>query len=393
MFRKLRGEQGMKNVSLVTTRWADVLPEVGEKREQQLKSQDTLFRPALTAGARMLRHDNTTESALRILADLVDRQPVPVQLQHELVDRHVDISQTEAGAEVRRMYEDRVATFRNEIEDLRRELTSAMEQRDTDYQEDIKRMRVEYEEKLANLVDSQEKLSSEYLKDKQEWRRKERELENARVEAEEAREKSEIALDEERRRNAMRISSLNDYNAKLMEDLQKKEHAQTALSVLHSAEKDTLRQKLDQAEKEAERAKMILEEERLLREQAEKDAQERVAQWEKERDKEREATREREERMEREWEEAREIDRIREKQRKEERERERELERVRERKEAAEREKKAREQEAKRREETLRKDRENEEQEKLERQRAEQQAALRIPFYILVKSLTAWAWS
>lgn len=378
MFRKLCGEQGMKNVSLVTTRWADVLPEVGEKREQQLKSQDTLFRPALTAGARMLRHDNTTESALRILADLVDRQPVPVQLQHELVDRHVDISQTEAGTEVRRLMEAQATAFRNEIEELRKDMRNSMEQKD----EDTKLLRAEYEEKLATLMDNQEKLSSEYFKDKQEWRRKERDLENARVAAEEAREKSEIALDEERRRNAMRISSLNDYNAKLMEDLQKKEHAQTALSVLHSAEKDTLRQKLDKAEKDAERAKVKLEEERLLREQAEKDAQERVA-----------AMREREERMEREWEEAREIDRIREKQRKEERERERELERVREHKEAAEREKKVREQEVKRREETLRKDRENEEQERLERQRAEQQAALRIPFYILVKSLTAWAWS
>ena len=75
MFRKLCGEETLRNVLLVTTMWGLVDPVVGEKREKQLMTDPALFKPVIDKGARMIRHDNTLPSAQAILELLIPMKP------------------------------------------------------------------------------------------------------------------------------------------------------------------------------------------------------------------------------------------------------------------------------------------------------------------------------
>jgi hypothetical protein len=64
MFRKLCGDDTLKNVVIVTNTWSEVGQAKGEMREAELKNK--FFKPALDKGAQMLRHDNTVQSAHNI---------------------------------------------------------------------------------------------------------------------------------------------------------------------------------------------------------------------------------------------------------------------------------------------------------------------------------------
>jgi hypothetical protein len=51
-------------------------------------------------GAQMVRHDNTAQSARSILAKLVFKKPITLEIQWELVDQQKKLSETSAGVEV-----------------------------------------------------------------------------------------------------------------------------------------------------------------------------------------------------------------------------------------------------------------------------------------------------
>jgi len=65
MFRKLCGDDTLKNIVIVTNMWGEVGQAKGQMREAELKNK--FFKPTLDKGAQMLRHDNTVESAHNIL--------------------------------------------------------------------------------------------------------------------------------------------------------------------------------------------------------------------------------------------------------------------------------------------------------------------------------------
>ena len=96
-FQDLCGQDVLCNGVIVTNMWGSVDPTVGAAREQELKSKDLFFKPALQAGARVLRHDNTVASAHRIVRHLLAATPRPLRLQRELVDEGRRVFQTAAG--------------------------------------------------------------------------------------------------------------------------------------------------------------------------------------------------------------------------------------------------------------------------------------------------------
>lgn len=97
MFRKLCGDDTLKNVILMTNMWGEVSEEIGATREAQLSQDDMFFKPALQNGARILRHYNTLESAKNILKCIISNHPEPLQIQRELVEEKKAISETAAG--------------------------------------------------------------------------------------------------------------------------------------------------------------------------------------------------------------------------------------------------------------------------------------------------------
>ena len=113
----------------MTNMWGKVNPEVGEARERQLST--LFFKSAIDKGARLLRHDNTVESAHAIIhAILNNNDPLALQIQEELVDKHMKISQTGVGQEICWALDGHAEKLKDEIKELQIELQNA-EERET----------------------------------------------------------------------------------------------------------------------------------------------------------------------------------------------------------------------------------------------------------------------
>jgi len=83
MFRKLCGEDALKNVVVVTTRWEDIQEKdreaMGRRENELVNTKGNFFEPFIAAGGRFLRHDNTFESACRIMEKVLDSDPIKLE--------------------------------------------------------------------------------------------------------------------------------------------------------------------------------------------------------------------------------------------------------------------------------------------------------------------------
>lgn len=122
MLRHLCGEKTLKNLAIVTNMWGEVPAAVGEAREAELASQDLFFKPALDKGATLLRHTNTFDSALNVLRYIIGNTPLPLQIQSEMVDSGMALSETAAGGELRAELAALITKHEQEIRTLKSEM-------------------------------------------------------------------------------------------------------------------------------------------------------------------------------------------------------------------------------------------------------------------------------
>jgi len=122
MFRKLCGESTLRNVIILTNMWGEVSEETGKAREQELATKEMFFKPALANGASLRRHDNTPASAYKILRTIIINHPLSLQIQRELVDEKKDISETSAGKELNKEWEEQMERHRKEMETLQEDM-------------------------------------------------------------------------------------------------------------------------------------------------------------------------------------------------------------------------------------------------------------------------------
>jgi hypothetical protein len=157
MFQKLCGEKALKNVTVVTTRWDDVQEkdrEATERREEELmKTKGLFFEPIIAAGGRFLRHDNTIESARRIIDQLVDNEPMALQIQIEMRDGK-KVEETAAGIELRAEMNRLIERHTNEMKDLIEEMEEAIAEKDEE-------LRKELEAEQARMRKDMEKWEAE----------------------------------------------------------------------------------------------------------------------------------------------------------------------------------------------------------------------------------------
>lgn len=161
MFQDLCGEETYPNVLLVTGMWDTVTPEVGNARDQELATKDIFFKPVLEKGARMMRHNNTRESALEIIRNIVDKSPVVLRIQRELGGGG-DIMQTTVYKQIRELMSELVGQRQKKLNTLLEELAEA--ERDVDeetreeLEEEVQVARVE----LQEIQDKTSRLATEY---------------------------------------------------------------------------------------------------------------------------------------------------------------------------------------------------------------------------------------
>ena len=166
MFRKLCGEETLRNVLLVTTMWGLVDREVGERREVELRTDDILFKPVIDKGARLVRHDNTLQTAQAILRLLIDNHPQPLRIQRELVDEKKDISETGAGEELARELAAVIKKHKEDLAAVQKDMAEALAAKDMETKQELEEVRKELEGSMAKVEQDRDRLSREYAAEK-----------------------------------------------------------------------------------------------------------------------------------------------------------------------------------------------------------------------------------
>ncbi|KAK7033306.1 GTP-binding protein A [Favolaschia claudopus] len=172
MFRQLCGESTLKNVVIVTNMWGEVSREVGEAREAELASDDRFFKPVLDQGAKLLRHDNTTESAQAILHYIFGNQPLSLRIQRELVDQKKDISQTAAGEELNRAFAEQMKRHREELATLQQEMRDAIREKDEQAKKELLAETKKLQAEMARVENDSKRLVSDYAKQQAELQKR-----------------------------------------------------------------------------------------------------------------------------------------------------------------------------------------------------------------------------
>ncbi|KAI0091154.1 hypothetical protein BDY19DRAFT_862471, partial [Irpex rosettiformis] len=125
VFRKLCGESTLKNAIIVTNMWtpnaSEVVAAEEEGRERELASKELFFKRALDCGARMARHDNTTQSAHSIIRQFFVHKPQALLVQRELVDEKKQLVNTDAGSHMKDELLIMSGRYQKEIDEMRKQ--------------------------------------------------------------------------------------------------------------------------------------------------------------------------------------------------------------------------------------------------------------------------------
>ena len=200
MFHELCGYTVLKHVVLVTDGWDEVPLDIGEAREKELSSK--FFKPALDNGVRMVRHRNTVQSARNIVWRIVEKRPVVLRIQRELVDEKKDIADTKAGKTVDRQLNKQIRRHRAELKEVRGEKKQALSEKDEETIQELEEERKKLRGRIDKITKDLEGVTENYAaeKERMEVRVKEMEQEANR----------ERADPERKRRLADRIRRLQD---------------------------------------------------------------------------------------------------------------------------------------------------------------------------------------
>ncbi|KAG8703806.1 hypothetical protein FRC11_010435, partial [Ceratobasidium sp. 423] len=201
VFRKLCGKDSLSNVLLVTNMWSDPPTSQQIDRETELRTHVDFFQPAIEQGATMVRRAHKDkQSAHDIIRMLLQKDPVTLQVQQELVDQGKALSDTGAGREVERELIVAAEKHKAEMTGMKTEMGEALRDKD-----ERARKELAQRQKEAKAAEEKRQAELEALRKQheEEQARQQRQAEQARAEkmAMEARQEAlRRELEETRRR-------------------------------------------------------------------------------------------------------------------------------------------------------------------------------------------------
>ncbi|KAF6753687.1 P-loop containing nucleoside triphosphate hydrolase protein [Ephemerocybe angulata] len=264
-FRKLCGEQTLRNVVIVTNMWSGVDPHLGEERERELATNDTFFKPALDKGTKMFRHTDSLESALSIIRYILGNRPVVLQIQKELVDEKKDISQTAAVDELERQLQAAKEAQRIETERLKRELEEAERAREEEARRQREAEARHRQEELDRIEAERKRAEEQRTREQREWEERMRVEEQERKAAIERQQRElEAKIAEERRQREETERRRREAQARYEREL----------AEMREREREAARRR--EAEAEAERQRQWEYEDRMARERARIEEERRI---------------------------------------------------------------------------------------------------------------------
>jgi len=184
MFRKLCGDSTLKNVIFLTNKWGMVTKDVGEAREKQLTTK--FFKPALDKGAQLARHYDTPQSAHDVIRLIMKNQPVPLQIQRELVDEHKNIIDTAAGKAINKEVNEQIRRRQAELEAVQEEMMKALKDQNEEAKQELEEEKRKLKEEVNNMRVKSEGMASEFSEER-------KKMEEAMRQVQEERERTEAA--------------------------------------------------------------------------------------------------------------------------------------------------------------------------------------------------------
>ncbi|KAF8153686.1 P-loop containing nucleoside triphosphate hydrolase protein, partial [Mycena galopus ATCC 62051] len=152
MFRKLCGDNALKSVVIVTTRWDDVQEKdrgAMDKREKELmETPGKLFEPVVAAGGQFLRHDNTTGSARRVMEAVLQKEPIVLQIQLEMHDGKT-LEETAVGSELAAEMEKLMDGHSSEMKNLKAGMAKAIATKDEASKKELEAERTKMQQQMA----------------------------------------------------------------------------------------------------------------------------------------------------------------------------------------------------------------------------------------------------
>ncbi|KAI5456471.1 hypothetical protein BGZ63DRAFT_396743 [Mariannaea sp. PMI_226] len=158
MFRKLCGREALKNVLLVTTMWENEKLSICENREQELTETEDFWGVLVESGARVERHDNSRDSAMRLLKSLVDKPQMIMSIQKEMVNERKTLDQTQAGIELEAELRKQREKFKKELAEAQEMMKEAIEASDQKSAEMIRQHKLEMERKIDRVLRERDEL-------------------------------------------------------------------------------------------------------------------------------------------------------------------------------------------------------------------------------------------
>ncbi|THH21431.1 hypothetical protein EUX98_g8388 [Antrodiella citrinella] len=192
LFKKICGDEAMKNVIIVTNMWGDVTEEVGAARENELAENELFFKSAIEKGARMMRHDNTAASAKHVIQSFLGTVPEVLSIQREVVDEKKSVADTGAGQDLQAELQRQMAKYSQELQNLKEEMEAALQAKDEAHQDEIQELNdniSDVQGQLARMEEAYNTLRRERQMDKRDAESKAEEM--AREMAREMAEKEE----------------------------------------------------------------------------------------------------------------------------------------------------------------------------------------------------------
>jgi hypothetical protein len=131
MFQMLCGKDSLSSVVLVTTMWSKIAEQVGRARENELKTKKEFWGDMIGHGSAVFQHDDTTESAMRIVTYLVEQgRPTVLSLPKQIREEGRRLEETAAGQALHDEKQNLIAKYQPERDAAEAELREARTQGD-----------------------------------------------------------------------------------------------------------------------------------------------------------------------------------------------------------------------------------------------------------------------
>lgn len=131
MFRKLCGDDNLRNVILAITKWEITPPRDANLRERELCSDQGFWGPMINSGSVARRFANTEASARSLVQELLNRgsDGFTPKIQREVVEESKSLWQTDAGAFIEEALAKQARIHMEEMRSLVEEQERALKKR------------------------------------------------------------------------------------------------------------------------------------------------------------------------------------------------------------------------------------------------------------------------